>query len=43
VFGYVGADKKRAGTTVRFVVPGPPGSHRIEPIALDALRRHVAG
>jgi len=43
VFGYVGADKKRAGATVRFVVPGPPGSHRIEPIALDALRRHVGG
>lgn len=43
VFAYVGADKKRAGATVRFVVPGAPGSHRIEPIALDALRRHVAG
>lgn len=41
VFGYVGADKKRAGGSVRFVVPGTPGEHWIVPLALDELKRLV--
>lgn len=35
---FLGSDKKRAGSTVHFVVPGAPGETAIEPIALDELR-----
>jgi shikimate kinase/3-dehydroquinate synthase len=38
---FVGADKKRKGGKVRFVVPGAPGATRLEPLALSELRRLV--
>ncbi len=34
---YVGADKKRAGAGVRFVLPGSPGHTRVELVPLSAL------
>ncbi len=36
---FVGADKKRAGGKVRFVVPHGPGHQEIVPLGLEALRR----
>ncbi|MFW6049991.1 MAG: 3-dehydroquinate synthase [Myxococcota bacterium] len=36
---FVGADKKRRGDRVRFVVPGAPGHTEIVPLETDALRR----
>ncbi len=35
---FIGADKKRRGDSVYFVVPGEPGSTEIVPIPLDKLR-----
>lgn len=37
VLSFVGADKKRAGARVGFVVPGEPGRHRVVPLGLDDL------
>ncbi|HJL47495.1 MAG TPA: 3-dehydroquinate synthase, partial [Polyangiaceae bacterium LLY-WYZ-15_(1-7)] len=42
VWGFVGADKKRAGAQIRFVVPGPPGTTRIAPLSVEAIRAAVA-
>ena len=42
VWGFVGADKKRAGAQIRFVVPGPPGATRIAPLSVEAIRAAVA-
>lgn len=35
---FVGADKKRRGDSIHFVVPGDPGSTEIVPIPLNQLR-----
>ncbi len=37
--GFIGADKKRRGDAVHFVVPGEPGETQILPIGLDQLRQ----
>ena len=34
---YLGADKKRRGDALKFVVPGAPGETRVESIALDEV------
>jgi len=41
-FGFLAADKKKAGAAVRFVVPGEPGKTRIEPMTIPAIRRAVS-
>jgi len=41
VFGFLGADKKRVGDAVRFVVPGGPGEVEITPMTVEEIRRAV--
>ena len=41
VLAFVGSDKKRVGSDVRFVVPAGPGAVRVERIGLDALGRAI--
>lgn len=36
---WVGADKKRSGTQVHFIVPGAPGQVEAVPLAIEELRR----
>jgi 3-dehydroquinate synthase len=38
---FIAADKKKAGATIRFVVPGRPGDTTVVPLSLDAIRRAV--
>lgn len=40
---FVGADKKRVGESVRFVVPHEPGRVTVVPLALTELRRMLHG
>lgn len=37
--GFVGADKKRSGTSIRFVLPGAPGDVELRSIPIDTVRR----
>jgi shikimate kinase/3-dehydroquinate synthase len=39
--GYVGADKKRKGGKLRFIVPEAPGQTRIEPLSEADIKRLV--
>jgi 3-dehydroquinate synthase len=38
---FVGADKKRKGGKVRFVVPGAPGATALQALAVDEIRKLV--
>lgn len=40
-FEFLRGDKKRTAAGVKFVVPGEPGSHRIQPLGFDELRTLV--
>jgi 3-dehydroquinate synthetase len=42
VLGRLGADKKRAGDRVRFVVPGAPGRVRLESMEFQRIRALVS-
>lgn len=39
---FIGADKKRKGGKLRFIVPGAPGDTRLEPLAEDDVKRLVS-
>ena len=39
---FIGADKKRKGGKLRFIVPGAPGECALVPLALDEIKRLVA-
>ena len=39
---FIGADKKRKGGKLRFIVPGAPGETTIEPLAEDDVKRLVS-
>ena len=39
---FFGADKKRKGGKLRFIVPGAPGDTRLEPLAEDDVKRLVS-